>query len=46
MSIIFLIAALVTSATIVAFVVMAKGTPEPTVASMLRRNDRKDGENR
>jgi hypothetical protein len=36
MSIIFLIAALVTSATVVAFVTIAKGTPEPTVASMLR----------
>ncbi len=46
MSIIFLIAALVTSATIVAFVIMAKGTPEPTVASMLRRKDIKEGENR
>jgi hypothetical protein len=39
MSIILLIAALVTSATVVAFVIIAKGTPEPTVASMLRRKD-------
>ena len=46
MSIILLIAALVTSATVVAFVIIAKGTPEPTVASMLRRGDVKEGENR
>jgi hypothetical protein len=46
MSIMFLIAALVTSATIVAFVIIAKGTPEPTVASMLRRKNLTEGENR
>jgi hypothetical protein len=36
----------VTSATVVAFVIIAKGTPEPTVASMLRRKDLGKGENR
>jgi hypothetical protein len=46
MSIIFLIVALVTSATIVAFVIIAKGTPEPTVASMLRRKNLREGESR
>jgi hypothetical protein len=46
MSIILLIAALVTSATVVAFVIIAKGTPEPTVASMLRRKDLREGGNR
>ncbi len=46
MSIIFLIAILVTSATVVAFVIVAKGTPEPTVASMLRGRSVKEGENR
>ena len=46
MSIILLIAALVTSATVVAFVIIAKGTPEPTVASMLRGGDVREGGNR
>ncbi len=46
MSIILLVAALLTSATVVAFVIMAKGTPEPTVASMLRAGDVKEGQNR
>lgn len=45
MSIIFLIATLVTVATVTAFIIIAKGTPEPSVASMLRSNDRK-GNNR
>lgn len=46
MSAIILIAALITAATVVAFVIISKGTPEPTVASMLRRTDLKEGENR
>jgi hypothetical protein len=46
MSIIILIAALITSATVVAFAIIAKGTPEPTVASMLRRSDLTEGDNR
>ena len=46
MSLIILVAALITSATVVAFVVVAKGTPEPTVASMLRRRDLKESDSR
>ena len=46
MSIVILVAALVTAATVVTFVIISKGTPEPTVASMLRRTDIKEGENR
>ena len=46
MSTIILIATLMTIATIVALVIIAKGTPEPTVASMLRRGDGKRGDNR
>ena len=46
MSAIILIATLITAATAVAFVVIAKGTPEPTVASMLRRRDLNEGDNR
>jgi hypothetical protein len=46
MSLIILTITLITLATVVAFVIIAKGTPEPTVASMLRRKDLKEGENR
>jgi len=46
MSLIILAITLITLATVVAFVIIAKGTPEPTVASMLRRKDLKEGENR
>ena len=46
MSIILLIADAHDDATVVAFVIIAKGTPEPTVASMLRRKDLREGENR
>ena len=46
MSIIILITALTVIATIVTFVIIAKGTPEPTVASMLRSTDGKRDENR
>jgi hypothetical protein len=46
MSIIILVAALITSATVVAFAVIAKGTPEPSVASMLRRRDLKESDAR
>ena len=46
MSAIILIATLITAVTAVAFVVIAKGTPEPTVASMLRRRDLNEGDNR
>jgi hypothetical protein len=46
MSIIILIATLMTIATIVALVIIAKGTPAPTVASMLRRDDLKQGNRR
>jgi hypothetical protein len=46
MSIIILAAALATVATVVALVIIAKGTPEPTVASMLRRKDFREGDNR
>jgi predicted aconitase len=45
MSIVILAAALITSAT-VAFVAITKGTPEPTVASMLRRRDLKESDTR
>ena len=43
---IILIATLIGIATIVAFVIIAKGTPEPTVASMLRSTDGKKDERR
>lgn len=46
MSAIILVATLISAATVVAFVIISKGTPEPTVASMLRRPDLKEGENR
>ena len=47
MSTIILIATLVMIATVVAFAIMSKSTPEPTVASMLRRKDvRQQGDNR
>ena len=46
MSLILLTITLITLATVVAFVIIAKGTPEPTVASMLRRKDLREGENR
>lgn len=46
MSLIILIITLITLSTVVAFVIIAKGTPEPTVASMLRRKDLREGENR
>jgi hypothetical protein len=46
MSIIILVAALITSAMVVASVIIAKGTPEPTVASMLRRRDLKESDTR
>ena len=46
MSAIILVATLISAATVVAFVIISKGTPEPTVASMLRRQDLKEGENR
>jgi hypothetical protein len=46
MSLIILTITLITLATVVAFVIIAKGTPEPTVASMLRQKDLKEGENR
>ena len=46
MDAIILVATLLTAATAVALVIISKGTPEPTVASMLRRTDRKEGENR
>lgn len=46
MSLIILTITLITLATVVAFVIMAKGTPEPTVASMLRRKDLREGDNR
>jgi hypothetical protein len=45
MDAIILIATLITTATVVAFVIISKGTPEPSVKSMLRR-DAKEGENR
>ena len=45
MDAIILIATLITTATVVAFVIIAKGTPEPSVKSMLRR-DVREGENR
>lgn len=45
MSIILLIATLITIATVTALVIIAKGTPEPTVASMLRPKGA-EGENR
>jgi hypothetical protein len=46
MSLIILIVTLITAATVVAFVIIAKGTPEPTVASMLRRKDTNEGDTR
>ena len=46
MSEVMLIATLITTATVVAFVIISKGTPEPSVKSMLRRTDVKEGENR
>lgn len=46
MDAIILIATLVTTATVVAFVIISKGTPEPTVQSMLRRTDSGEGEKR
>ena len=46
MSLIILTITLITLATVVAFVIIAKGTPEPTVASMLRRKDPKEGDKR
>ncbi len=46
MDAIILIATLITTATVVAFVIISKGTPEPTVQSMLRRADPREGENR
>ena len=46
MSTLILVATFFTVATVVAFVIIAKGTPEPTVASMLRRKDNKEGNNR
>jgi len=46
MTLVILIATLIMTATVVAFVIISKGTPEPTVQSMIRRADRKEGENR
>jgi hypothetical protein len=46
MDIIILIATLITTATVVAFVIISKGTPDPTVQSMLRSTDPKEGETR
>ena len=46
MSLIILTLTLITLATVVAFVIIAKGTPEPTVASMLRRKDLNQSNNR
>ena len=46
MDAIILIATLVTTATVVAFVIISKGTPEMSVKSMLRPTDRTEGENR
>lgn len=46
MSLIILTLTLITLATVVAFVIIAKGTPEPTVASMLRRKDLNQGNSR
>ena len=46
MSLIILTITLVTLATVVAFVIIAKGTPQPTVASMLRRKDLAEGDKR
>jgi hypothetical protein len=46
MSLIILTVTLVTLATVVAFVIIAKGTPQPTVASMLRRKDLSESDNR
>ena len=43
---IILIATLIGIAAIVAFVIISKGTPEPTVASMLRSTDGKKDERR
>ena len=41
MSFIILIATLMGTAAVMAFVIRSKGTPEPTVASMLRQKDAK-----
>jgi hypothetical protein len=46
MSIIMLVGAFVVIATIVAFVIISKGSPEPTVASMLRSTDGKKDSDR
>ena len=43
MTLVILIATLVMTATVVAFVIISKGTPEPTVQSMLRRTDKEGG---
>jgi hypothetical protein len=45
MDIVILFATLITTATVVAFVIISKGTPDPTVQSMLRRKD-SEGEQR
>ena len=44
MDIVILFATLITTATVVAFVIISKGTPEPTVQSMLRRTPADEGE--
>jgi len=46
MSTIILVATLATIATAVASMIIARRTPEPTVASMLRRRDPKQSDNR
>ena len=44
MDAIILIATLITTATVVAFVIISKGTPEMSVKSMLRRTPADEGE--
>jgi hypothetical protein len=46
MDAIILIATLITTATVVAFVIISKGTPEMSVKSMLRSTDRTQGDKR
>lgn len=46
MSLIILTLTLITLSTVVAFIIIANGTPQPTVASMLRRKDLNQGHNR
>ena len=46
MDTIILIATLVTTATVVAFVIISKGTPEMSVKSMLRATNGTEGDKR